>query len=1353
MKLASMPILCVLFAVFAARACEANLVKQPAEITVASFNTSHCRGRDKVTDYGRVASAIRKISPDFIGLQEMDVGMSRSAGVDQAEKLAKLTGLHATFARAIDCQGGEYGNAVLSREAPMSVRRIPLPGPEPRVLILCEFTNCWFGTTHLDSGIVDGDNVPSNVRSASIISNSVMECAKSKPVFLTGDWNAEPSYPAVTAMTNFMTIVSDTRLPTNSRRDRCIDFIMVDNAHAKDFLVRSATTLPDPAVLGHTPVVVSLETVAVSGCGKVFVAGPQIPAFVSHREVNVDGGAVFEGAEWLWHPDVKTAKGSVTLRTSFDLPVNPRIDRAVLTFSCDNAAAVRINGRELAQQSGNLNAWRTFSVLKDVRNILRSGLNTIEVDCENIADGAAGFISSLDMVVNRKTCRVLTDALAWEASLDGKSFTRAWSAGAYGCEPWRRFDVTGHARKDGKLKPQLQTSISFSIGKTVPVGRYWLLCDGFERGGLEYDGDVAFDMNGKFVGVFAGKQYAAEISRFVCAGNNELCFRAVKAQNPRLIYTPPDRGPYDLRCEYLREPLGVVRPRFCWKYAGTRPDKWHMTFRDSDGVVAIHETAEHLFVEPQLKLEPWRRYWWSIDGETETFVAGIQKWRMPFFRPGWKNDEREYWVARRKVILHGAKSVVVALCSRGSHRLYVNGYPASDGFGPNRSHIEDDVLLSETYDVTHLVREGENDFAVFVNDGWLRIKTCDVEKTSCLSIDGRAETASGVVSINSSEPWIVLRSGDRTIGGHRHSSNFGGGEHLCDKPVESAAQPGVSVDSEGFSISCSVAERDFAVRRIKPVGIVPCDDEDGASGQKVWKVDMGEAFTGFMRLRLRGRKGDIAKMSVSDNFVERCSFGQEWEYEFCGGDGVFENRLNWMAGRFFYLSGCEKPSPEDVTGIVLSCIGRRTGRFIGDGDMEKVLNMDNDTFIACTLGGVTMDCPHRERLGYGEASLSTMWGDGMPYFDTAAFYSAYLLKWASSQRSDGSIPQVSPDGRGWGGIFWSCYPVYGLAEFCQAHPDRRLVETMRPAIDKWLDFLYGHVKNGILQMVYPCKGYNLGDWAYPETDSSNWGDWGYTREGMFFNTTAYAWAILCALDTPGLVSDEARRAELRRRHAETVAAIDREWYKDGFYVSADARYQAIGLICGAAEAGGHAAATERAVLDIVEQKGFVDGGSPSYHVILRVLCSSDRGRELALRTFRRRTFPGYLFFAENGFNTLPEHWRYGRDARGSMMHTCYTGAAGVLMRGFAGIETRGDEVVVAPFLSDALPEFSAYTETPYGTVAVKVETSGESRIVSVLCPYGCRGRFVGGDERPLLPGLNRFCIMKRERNDKSNEHE
>ena len=1069
------------------------------------------------------------------------------------------------------------------------------------------------------------------------------------------------------------------------------------------------------------------------------IVGQEMPSFVSLEETIVDGGAALEGALWLWHPASKTAKGFITLRTAFDLPEDASIDRAVLTFACDNAAALRINGRELSRQSNNPNAWRTLSTLKDVRDTLKPGKNTMEATCENIVEGEAGFIASLDMVVNGEKSRVFTDDTTWEASLDGVSFARSWSAGRYGCEPWKRYDITGHARADGYMMPQHCTVVRFTADPARQPCRLWFLCDGFERGGMEYSGDVSIDVNGERIGIAAEKPYRAEISHFVRAGENELRVLAASAKRPRIVVMPPDCGPYDLRCEYQSEPLGVVKPRFFWKYAGSRPHTWQMTVGDGERIVAALETSEHLYVEPQLELEPWKRYWWSVDGTKGSFVAGIEKWRRPFFRPGWNHDEREYWIARRKIDLHGAKSVIVAVCSRGSHRIYVNGQQASDGFGPNRSHVEDDVLLAETYDVTHLAKEGENDFAVFVSDGWLRINTCGKDKFSCLSIDGRAETTDGIVAIDSSEPWTVSKSGDRTLGGHRHSSNYGGGEYLCDLPVETDAQGGVLVGSDGFSVSCSVAHRDGVVREIKPVSILPYGD-GGVGAERIWRIDMGEAFSGFMRLRLKGRRGDVARMTVSDNFSDTCNFGQEWNYAFCGGNGEFENRLDWMAGRFFYLSGCEKPSLDDVTGKVLTCAGRRTGGFEGDGDVEKVVALDNDTFAACTLGGVTMDCPHRERLGYGEASLSTMWGDGMQYFDTAAFYYAYLLKWASSQRPDGSIPQVSPDGRGWGGVFWSCYPVYGLADFCKRYPDKRLVDEMRPAIDKWLDFLHAHVKDGILQRCDTRKGYNLGDWAYPETDTSNWGDWGYTREGTFFNNAAYALALLRALETPGLVTDAKRREELARRHATLVAAIDREWFADGLYVSADARYQAMALVCGAAEAGGHREATERALLDIVERKGFVDGGSPSYHVILRMLCESERGRRLALRTFRRRTFPGYLHFAEEGFNTLPEHWRYGRDSHGSMMHTCYTGAAGVPVHGFAGFHVEGNKATVSPFLSDALPCFSAHTETLYGTLALKVETLGDRRIIDVLYPNGCEGWLSCAGNHPLRAGVNRFEI-------------
>lgn len=727
-------------------------------------------------------------------------------------------------------------------------------------------------------------------------------------------------------------------------------------------------------------------------------------------------------------------------------------------------------------------------------------------------------------------------------------------------------------------------------------------------------------------------------------------------------------------------------------------------------------------------------------------MSGIEKWEKPFFKPPWKHDQREYWIARKKVTLKGAKSVIISLASLGSHRLYVNGKPASDCFGPNRSHVEDGILLATTYDVTDLVKDGENEFKVYMHDGWAALGQCK-EKESCLSVDGRAITSPDlggqITVIDSAEPWDVSLSADRSYGPIAWCGNGDrrGVEHLCDAERETRHARGVMRAGPAFTVSCDVADRDHAIREIKPVSI----EETATPGK--WKIDMGEAFSGFMRLKLSGKKGTVARMTASDTFVDECTFGQVSEFEFSGGDGVFENRMNTQSGRFFYLTGCEKPGLDDVTGIVIGCCGRITGGFKGDRDLEKILALDRNTFIATTMGGVTVDCPHRERLGYGEASLSAMWGDGMPQFDSAAYYYAYLLKWASSQRPDGSIPHVSPNGYGWGGTFWSNFPVYALADYSRRYPDARLKGIMRPVIDKWLDYLNSHVRpDGILAQYEPKKGDCLGDWLYPEIHKTKHssGDWGHTVEGMFFNNCAYAWAIKRALGIDGLITDPARRAELERRHAALVKAIDREWYKNGLYVSEDARYQAIALLGGVADAGGHRAETEKAMQDIVEWKGYIDGGSPSYMPILRLLCATRRGRELALRTFRRREAPGFLYFADEGYNTIPEDWWYGRSSRGSMIHTCYTGPAGALFHGFAGFEINGNKITVAPLLSDTLPNFSAYTETLYGTLWVKVESKGGRRVVWVLCPYGCEGTFVAdGARHALRPGLNRFEVAQQ----------
>ena len=226
---------------------------------LTSYNIRHCAGPGGKLDVRRVAEVIVQEKPDFVGLNEVDCRANRSGKVDEAAVLSTLTGLHATFGKAIPYDGGEYGNAVLSRERPLSVVTVPLPGREPRVLLLCEFRDFWFGTAHLDFGKYQ-------LEAVAVIRGVVAEKAKGKPVFLTGDWNATPKSKTLDAMREFMTVLSREDCLTfhgyrkqPPERVYCIDYIAVDNAHAGRFAVADSHATSRPDVSDHNPVSVSLE--------------------------------------------------------------------------------------------------------------------------------------------------------------------------------------------------------------------------------------------------------------------------------------------------------------------------------------------------------------------------------------------------------------------------------------------------------------------------------------------------------------------------------------------------------------------------------------------------------------------------------------------------------------------------------------------------------------------------------------------------------------------------------------------------------------------------------------------------------------------------------------------------------------------------------------------------------------------------------------------------------------------------------------------------------------------------------------------------------------------------------------
>src|SRR5690348_4890030 len=87
---------------------------QEAKITVLTYNIHHGAGTDGKYDLSRVADVIKKSGADLVALQEVDKGTKRTKD-DQPAELEKLTGLHAVFGNAMNYDGGEYGDLILSR--------------------------------------------------------------------------------------------------------------------------------------------------------------------------------------------------------------------------------------------------------------------------------------------------------------------------------------------------------------------------------------------------------------------------------------------------------------------------------------------------------------------------------------------------------------------------------------------------------------------------------------------------------------------------------------------------------------------------------------------------------------------------------------------------------------------------------------------------------------------------------------------------------------------------------------------------------------------------------------------------------------------------------------------------------------------------------------------------------------------------------------------------------------------------------------------------------------------------------------------------------------------------------------
>lgn len=238
--------------VVAAITSAAIVPTQGDTICVMSYNVHNAVGMDGVRDVRRISGVIIASGADVVAVQEVDSVTNRSGGRYILGDIAAATGMNPVFSTAIDFDGGCYGIGLLSRERPLSARRVPLPGAEEeRTLLLAEFENYVMGVTHLS--LTDAD------RLASVDILAREAAAFDKPLILAGDFNASPDSPAIEALSQTFTPLSDAASPTFPADNPTvtIDYIMYkgDNPPA----VLSSQVVNEPMASDHRPVVCLLR--------------------------------------------------------------------------------------------------------------------------------------------------------------------------------------------------------------------------------------------------------------------------------------------------------------------------------------------------------------------------------------------------------------------------------------------------------------------------------------------------------------------------------------------------------------------------------------------------------------------------------------------------------------------------------------------------------------------------------------------------------------------------------------------------------------------------------------------------------------------------------------------------------------------------------------------------------------------------------------------------------------------------------------------------------------------------------------------------------------------------------------
>ena len=845
----------------------------------------------------------------------------------------------------------------------------------------------------------------------------------------------------------------------------------------------------------------------------------------------------------------------------------------------------------------------------------------------------------------------------------------------------------------------------------------------------------------------------------------------------------------NLKCEYLINPMGIdiQNPRLMWNCEGGITQTAYRIIAISNGKTVWDSgkvNSSSMRAEYPHKLKSRERIEWTVTlwdendeegepSETAFFEAGLlsasdfsAKWISGNYHVNKKNRYPVDCFKKQFNVQNVVKArLYITAC--GLYEAALNGQRVGNFvLAPGHTDYTKRIQL-QTYDVTELLENGENEITVELADGWYR--------GSCGAWGRRNQY--GTQTKLYAQLEITDKSGKATVIGTDKSwawSNDGKIRFADNKDgeiIEAWRKPSYS----GFAkeTKCDVL----------PVSSnnVPVTEHEKFSVKNVITapdrkkvLDFGQNVAGYISFAVTAKKGQKIKLRFGEMFDKNGEFTQKnfqcankkrtrvtplQQIEYYCTDGLNEYKTKFAVFGFQYvmIETDVEWKKEDFTAVSVCSDMEETLAFESSNELLNRLVEATRWSAKNNHADVPTDCPTRERHGWtGDAQIFC--NTAAYLFNYAPFARKYVFDMIDGQRKNGKFRQITPKGGidfymdfMDGSAGWSDAGVLIPYRVYKRYGDKKILESSYAAMKKYADFKIKTlgkwyptaIKTGIdrkYKKYISNYGQSYGEWAEPtEVHITGFKDFACPHPE---ETTAY---IVYMLQTMAEIAEVLGKTDDKKRFSEYAEKAKIGYGKliecPKFSLDTDRQAKLVRpLYMNLLNEEQSEFAENRLIAALDNYDWRLGTGFLSTPFILYVLEKIDV--EYAYKLLENEQMPGWLFMPKMNANTIWESWE-GTEAQGGIASLDHYSKGAVLEWVFSemcGIKVSGEnKFTIAPKAGGKFTFAKCEYQSVYGKVSCGWQRQNGKTTYNIVIPANTTAKFIlPSGEKTLIAGEYEF---------------